>query len=142
MVDFIENSYFFEQSVAWGDMDAFGHVNNVVYYRYVESARIAYLDQMNIWDHPIHIVVASSQCKYFSPVVYPDILKIKVKILEIRNSAFNMGYTLWSEKQQKIVAESEAVIVCVNQNNGTKVKIPEDFRNKLIILEKKYNNIL
>ena len=39
-----------EQAVAWGDMDAFGHVNNVLYYRYIESARIRYLDALNIFD--------------------------------------------------------------------------------------------
>lgn len=39
-----------EQTVAWGDMDAFGHVNNVQYYRYIESARIAYLMKLNIFD--------------------------------------------------------------------------------------------
>ena len=36
-----------EQAVAWGDMDAFGHVNNVLYYRYIESARIRYLDAVS-----------------------------------------------------------------------------------------------
>jgi len=39
----------YDQKIAWGDMDAFGHVNNVIFYRYIESARLAYLDQLNIW---------------------------------------------------------------------------------------------
>ena len=38
-----------QQTVAWGDMDAFGHVNNVQYYRYMESARISYLNALNIF---------------------------------------------------------------------------------------------
>ena len=42
-----------EQTVAWGDMDAFGHVNNVQYYRYIESARIAYLMVLNIFENDI-----------------------------------------------------------------------------------------
>ena len=50
-----------QQTVAWGDMDAFGHVNNVQYYRYIESARIAYLMALNIFDQDILTVVASSQ---------------------------------------------------------------------------------
>ena len=40
----------YEQQVAWGDMDAFGHVNNVIYYRYIESARVCYLDKLNIFE--------------------------------------------------------------------------------------------
>lgn len=51
----------YEQKVAWGDMDAFGHVNNVMYYRYIESARIAYFDLLNIFDQNVATVVASSQ---------------------------------------------------------------------------------
>lgn len=38
----------YSQTVAWGDMDAFGHVNNATYYRYIESARLAYLGKLNI----------------------------------------------------------------------------------------------
>ena len=85
-----------EQAVAWGDMDAFGHVNNVLYYRYIESARIRYLDALNIFDEKIYTVVASNQCKYLSPVFYPDTLKIGARVEEIRNSAFRMSYLLWS----------------------------------------------
>ena len=47
-----------EQKVAWGDMDAFGHVNNVIYYRYIESARIGYFDELNIFDYDVFSVRA------------------------------------------------------------------------------------
>ena len=57
-----------EQTVAWGDMDAFGHVNNVQYYRYIESARIAYFDALQVFTEDVLTVVASSQCKYLKPV--------------------------------------------------------------------------
>ena len=40
----------YDQKVAWGDMDAFGHVNNVQYYRYIESSRILYMENVNILD--------------------------------------------------------------------------------------------
>ena len=74
-----------EQTVAWGDMDAFGHVNNVQYYRYIESARIAYLMVLNIFENDILTVVASNQCKYLRPVFYPDVLYIGARIEELRN---------------------------------------------------------
>ena len=120
-----------EQAVAWGDMDAFGHVNNVLYYRYIESARIRYLDALNIFDEKIYTVVASNQCKYLKPVFYPDQLKISARIEELRNSAFRMHYLLWSEQQQALVAEAEAVIVCVDKTNMQKTLIPELVHQKL-----------
>ena len=124
-----------EQTVAWGDMDAFGHVNNVQYYRYIESARIAYLMALNIFENDILTVVASSQCKYLRPVFYPDVLHIGARIEELRNSAFRMHYTLWSQAQNQVVATGEAVLVCVDKQTSQKVNIPELIRNRIIQLE-------
>ncbi|NCU23206.1 acyl-CoA thioesterase [Acinetobacter haemolyticus] len=125
-----------KQSVAWGDMDAFGHVNNVQYYRYIESARIAYLMALNIFEQDILTVVASSQCKYLSPVFYPDVLHVGARIEEIRNSAFRMQYVLWSEQQQQIVATGDAVMVCVDKVNVKKINIPDHIKQRIIQLEK------
>ena len=92
----------YEQKVAWGDMDAFGHVNNVMYYRYIESARIEYFDHLNVFDQDVLTVVASSQCKYLKPVFYPDVLHIGARVEEMRNSAIRMHYVLFSQQQHKI----------------------------------------
>ena len=125
----------FEQKIAWGDMDAFGHVNNVQYYRYIESARIAYLMVLNIFENDILTVVASNQCKYLRPVFYPDVLYIGARIEELRNSAFRMHYMLWSQAQNQVVATGEAVLVCVDKQTSQKVNIPELIRNRIIQLE-------
>ena len=131
-----------QQTVAWGDMDAFGHVNNVQYYRYIESARIAYLMALNIFDQEILTVVASSQCKYLSPVFYPDVLHIGARIEELRNSAFRMHYVLWSETQQQTVATGEAVMVCVDKNTSKKLNIPDQIRHNIIQLEQSVGHAL
>ncbi|PJG42638.1 thioesterase [Acinetobacter tandoii] len=124
-----------EQNVAWGDMDAFGHVNNVMYYRYIESARINYFDALNIFEQKVLTVVASNQCKYLRPVFYPDQLKIAVRVDELRNSAMRMTYQLFSTAQNELVATAEAVIVCVDQENMQKAAIPEDIREKILKME-------
>ncbi len=131
-----------KQTVAWGDMDAFGHVNNVQYYRYIESARIAYLMALNIFDQDILTVVASSQCKYLSPVFYPDVLHIGARIEELRNSAFRMHYVLWSETQNQVVATGEAVMVCVDKLTSKKLNIPDTIRQKIIQLEQSVDHSL
>ena len=128
------------QPVAWGDMDAFGHVNNVLYYRYMESARIRYMDELNIFQHDVYTVVASNQCKYIRPVFYPDQLKIGVRVEEMRNSALRMSYLLWSEQQQAIVALGEAVMVCVDKENMLKLPIPEIIRQKVTKIELMVNH--
>lgn len=129
-----------QQSVAWGDMDAFGHVNNVHYYRYMESARIRYIDTLNILNQNVVTVVASNQCKYLRPVVYPDQLKVATRVEELRNSAFRMSYILWSETQENIVATGDAVIVCVDNKIMQKTAIPEHIKNQIRKLESTVEN--
>ncbi|MBT0885999.1 MULTISPECIES: acyl-CoA thioesterase [Acinetobacter] len=132
----------FEQRVAWGDMDAFGHVNNVIYYRYIESARLYYLAHLKILQQDVLTVIASNQCKYIRPVVYPDILKIGVRVEELRNSAMRMHYLIYSEAQQMVVAEADAVIVCVDRVNMQKTLIPENVRAGIHKIEKTVQHIL
>ncbi len=132
----------YEQKVAWGDMDAFGHVNNVMYYRYIESARIAYFDRLNVFEQDVLTVVSSSQCKYLKPVFYPDVLHVGAKIEEMRNSAIRMTYVLLSQQQQQIVAEGEAVVVFVDKKEMKKTLIPQYLRQVIIDLEATVHNAL
>lgn len=126
----------FQQTVAWGDMDAFGHVNNVMYYRYFESARIEYLEQFNIFNYDVITVISKSDCRYLSPVFYPDQLVVATRVEEIRNSAMRMRYTLFSQSQNKVVADGEAVIVVLDAKTNGKVAIPDAFKQKVIDFEK------
>lgn len=136
MDDLSQYPVVFKQSVAWGDMDAFAHVNNVVFYRYMESARIFYFDSLQILEEDLLTVVASNQCKYIKPVFYPDIIEVYTRTEEMRNSAFRMSYILFSTAQQNIVATGDAVIVCVDKINMQKKAIPTHIKEKLIELEK------
>lgn len=135
MIKLAEYPVIYEQKVAWGDMDAFGHVNNAVYYRYIESARICYFEELNIFQQDIYTVVASSQCQYLRPLFYPDQLKIGARVEEMRSSAIRMSYILWSGQQQNIAARGEAVIVCVDKLNLQKIPMPENIRQNIKQIE-------
>ncbi len=127
----------FEQVVAWGDMDAFGHVNNVQYYRYIESARIAYLSRIKMLATGLLSVVASNNCRYLQPVHYPDSLNIGVKVSELRQSGFRMDYAIFSTQQQTVVALAQAVVVMVDGQTFAKTALPDEVRQQIIDLEKK-----
>lgn len=140
MSDLENYSIILDQRVAWGDMDAYGHVNNTIYYRYMESARILYFDALNIFDEDIFTVVSSNQCRYLKPLFYPDILKIGVRVEELRNSAMRMSYILWSDTQKDIVALGESVIVCVDKIKMKKKSMPDNIRLKIREIELKSNH--
>jgi acyl-CoA thioester hydrolase len=131
------------QTVAWGEMDAFGHVNNASYYRYYESVRISYLQAIGALDHldVMNPVVAANSCRYLVSVSYPDELEIGARVVELRGSGFRMEYAIVSQQQKCLVATGEAIVVMVD-SEGKKVALPEEMRQIIINLEKTVGNDL
>ncbi len=125
----------YQQAVAWGDMDAFGHVNNVMFYRYIESARIHYLGLVDAFADGNVCVVASSSCKFMAPVHYPDTLRIGVCVTDMRTAGFMMEYGIYSTSQNKMVAVGDAVIVMMNEAVTSKVAISEAMRSNILRIE-------
>ena len=119
----------YETDVAWGDMDALQHVNNVVYFRWFESARIVYFDALDAWNEmktnrrgPI---LASARCRYRVPLVYPDRVHLGIRVAELGKDRCLMRFALVSEKHGKLAAEGDGLIIWVEYPEGTKTPIPD-----------------
>ncbi|MBS3798343.1 thioesterase family protein [Pseudoalteromonas sp. BDTF-M6] len=104
-----------EIKVAWGDMDALQHVNNTLYFKYFEIARIDFLNQAGILEHlaaeQVGPVLADNYAKYKRPVTFPDTLLIGVSISDIGSSSFTTHYSVFSCAQQAVVTEGQAKLV-------------------------------
>ena len=122
------------QPVAWGEMDAFNHLNNVAYYRYAESARIAYLYHLAMFKDDTLTILAGSSCDYLAPVHYPDTLLIGVRTTKIGNTSLAMSYEYYSRAQDKVVAKGTSVIVRTDEQ-GNKQAWDESERNKIATFE-------
>lgn len=114
--------------VTWGEMDAFQHVNNVVYFKYFESARIAYFEETGINEymqiHGIGPILGSTQCRFKAPLTYPDNITVATKITELSADRFTMKYFVKSDKSGRIAAEGEGTIVFFDYNTNQKHHIP------------------
>jgi acyl-CoA thioester hydrolase len=128
-----------EIPVAWGEMDAFQHVNNIVYLRYAESARIAYLERVGRSDTlqttGIGPILASLQCRYKFPLTYPDTVRVGVRVGEIGGDRFTVLFRIVSTRHQRIAAEGDSVIVSYDYRLGAKVPLPETMRAAIEALE-------
>lgn len=126
--------------VAWGEMDALGHVNNTVYFRYFESARVAYLTKIKFIDPAsnsgIGSILASTQCDFRKALTYPDTVAIGARVTEISSDRFTMEYRVVSQRLQKIAAEGKGVIVSYNYREKRKENLPETIRKNIQLLEK------
>ncbi len=125
--------------VAWGDMDAMQHVNNTVYFRYFESGRIAYFEQLELMDRiketGIGPILASASCRFKFPLTYPDTISVGVRVTDMGEDRFTMAFRVVSHRHQRVAAEGDGLIVTYDYQAGRKAPIPAEVRARIQALE-------
>jgi len=126
--------------VAWAEMDAFGHVNNVVYFRYFEIARIVYLERLNglayMEETGIGPILASTQCRFRVPLTYPDTVSVGARVHSLEADRFTMDYCVVSHRLEKVAAEGSGVIVMFDYRENAKTGIPQALRQRIKAIER------
>ncbi len=132
-----------ETPIVWGDMDAFQHLNNTIYFRYFESARIAYFERLDLLDYMdatgIGPILASTSCRFKIPLTYPDTVSIGTRVSDIETDRFTMVYYVVSHQHQKIAAEGTSLIVTFDYKANKKVHLPAEVRQWIEALEASVN---
>lgn len=128
-----------ELPVVWGEMDAYRHVNNVVYFRYFESARLEYFRRLDWFEYEqqtgIGPILAATSARYRKPLTYPDTIWVGARIPTIDADRFTMEYRLVSKKLAAVAAEGTGTIVTYHYAQGTKVPVPDELRRRITELE-------
>lgn len=128
-----------ELPVVWGEMDSFAHVNNVVYFRYFESARVAYLNRVGFMGtggtNGVGPILASARCDFRKPLTFPDTIFVGIKVSEMSADRFVMQYRIVSEKLKRVAAEGDGLVVSYDYREGRKAPIPDDVRKQIETLE-------
>ncbi|HET6490062.1 MAG TPA: thioesterase family protein [Syntrophales bacterium] len=126
--------------VVWGEMDAFGHVNNIVYFRYFETARIAYFETLNtpefLGRDPVGPILAETTCRFRAALAYPDTVSIGAKVARLGEDRFVMHYIVFSHRLRRIAAEGEGVMVCFDYRQNHKAPIPDKLRRRIEEIER------
>lgn len=116
-----------EIPVAWGEMDALQHVNNVTYFRYFETARIDYFKHIDLMENiaitQVGPVVSETNCRYKIPVTFPDTLLVGSKITDLQNDRFTMKYQVVSKKLNKITTLGSATVVMFDFKTNQKANL-------------------
>ena len=114
--------------IAWGDMDALGHVNNARYFDYFQEARIEWLRELQIvmteQTGPVVIHVA---CTFLKPVVYPARVTLHSKIHSLGRSSMMMEHDLYQDEM--LMAQGSCKIVWVDYTQNKSVRLPAVIRN-------------
>lgn len=126
--------------VQWGDMDAAQHVNNLIYMRWGESARLHYFEQMGMdvsfSRESVGPILGWQDCKYIFPITYPDTAWIGVKAIEIKKDRFFLECRVVSEKHQRVAAIMQQSIIAYDYGQLKKAALPEEWLAAIDKIEK------
>jgi acyl-CoA thioester hydrolase len=119
-------------AIRWGDMDAMGHVNNTVYFRYMEQARIGWFDalvpQAEAWKST-GIVIANASCNFKRAINYPGTVEVQVYAGTPGGSSVPTFYELMIGGE--LHADGAATVVFIDMARQKPVRIPEGIRARL-----------
>lgn len=128
-----------EVPVLWGDMDAFGHVNNTVFFKYFEVARIAYFERVGylalIEEEGLGPILAETSCRFRRPLKHPDTVIVGARVPSLGEDRFTMEYRIWSLGQDTTAATGEGLIVSYDYRNSKKAPLPPPVRAAIAELE-------
>ena len=136
-----EHPVVIEIPVLWGELDAYGHVNNTVYFKYFESVRMAYLQECGVLESydrdRTGIILYSTECRFRAALHHPDSVLVGARTEQIQADRFVMGYSVVSRAAERVAAEGRATLVWFDYNKRTKIPLPESVQNAIGQLEGK-----
>lgn len=125
--------------VAWGDMDAFGHVNNTVFFRYFETARIAYFEAIGytalMEAEGFGPIVSRTECHFRRPLKFPDTVTVGARVSEVTGDRFVMEYAIESDAHGALAATGSALVVSYDYNESGKCPLPATIAETILELE-------
>ena len=129
-----------EIPVAWGEMDAMQHVNNTAYFRYIESARMAYFERIGFLEHMrqtgVGPILAWTSCRFRRALTYPDTVSVGTRVTKINGDRFTMETQILSQSMNDVAAESEGTVVTFDYREQRKMQLPDVIRHRIEELER------
>ncbi|MEO9523071.1 MULTISPECIES: acyl-CoA thioesterase [Marinobacter] len=125
---------FYPISTRWMDNDVYGHVNNVTYYSYFDSAINRYLIEeggLDIHNGSVVGFVVSSNCQFRKPVAYPDVLEAGLRVVKTGNSSVTYEVGIFKQGDNQVSAVGQVVHVFVDRESNASTPIPGDLRSAL-----------
>jgi acyl-CoA thioester hydrolase len=125
--------------VVWGEMDSYRHVNNVVYFRYFENARLEYFRRLDWFEYEketgVGPILKATEARYRKPLTYPDTISVGARISALGADRITMDYLLVSHGQRVVAAEGKGTVVTFHYPEGRKVPMPDELRRRIEQLE-------
>ena len=130
--------WFVTIATRWADNDAYGHVNNTVFYQWFDTAVNAWLIEAGLLDieagDPIGLVVETG-CSYFAPLSFPGDVEVGIAVDRLGNSSVTYRIGVFGRGETEPAAQGHFTHVYVGRNGRRPVPLPDSWRVRLIELK-------
>lgn len=118
--------------VRWGDMDAFSHVNNTVYFRFMEQCRIEWFLKIgaHIENSDVVPMLVGADCRFIRAIKHPAVARVTIAVGDIGPKVVQTLHEIWVE--DTLCAVGDCKIIWISQSINKAIALPEDIRAKLI----------
>jgi len=127
--------FFLPVQVRYGDVDAQRHVNNAVYFTFMEQARTAYLQHLGLWDgkdfDAIGIILAETRCTFQAPISLETAVRVGVRTIRLGTKSLEMAYTMENAATGQVMATGRSVQVAYDYKADHSIPIPARWRELL-----------
>jgi acyl-CoA thioester hydrolase len=126
--------HFVPLTTRWADNDVYGHVNNVTYYAYFDTAANRYLIDaggLDIHRDPVLGIVVESMCRYHAPIAFPEAIEAGVRVDRLGKRAVTYGIGIFREGEDAAAAHGHFVHVFVTRDGHRPTAIPDKLRQAL-----------
>jgi acyl-CoA thioester hydrolase len=120
--------------VRFRDIDAFGHVNNAVFFSYVEQARIRYLLDVLETAEPfdrLPLILARVELDYRSPIFFGDEVVVGTRVDRIGHTSIAMSHRMTAGSEERLVGDVQSVLVTYDYGAARPMPVPEDWRRRI-----------
>ena len=120
--------------VRFRDTDAFGHVNNAVFFTYIELARIRYLLDVLQPAEPFErmpLILARVELDFRSPIMFGEDVEVATQVDRIGRSSIAMSHRMTAGSESRLVGEAESVLVTYDYAVAKPMPVPDDWRTKM-----------
>lgn len=126
--------YDYTVGTRWGDHDSYGHVQNIVYYSFFDSAISHFLvgqGTLDIDSSPVIGLIVESSCTFLSPITFPDVVTVGLRITHLGNSSVRYELGIFRNDESEASAMGYVVYVYVDRATNAPVPIPQRIRDEL-----------
>ena len=119
--------------VRFRDCDAMGHVNNAVYFTYLEQARFAYWRQLLLGraGPSPQMILARAECDFRTPANFGDVVEVRLRVESLGRTSFTCEYEIVDSKDRHLIAAAKSVQVMYDYTAGLPIPIPDDIRDRI-----------